>query len=254
LVILYRRVSSIRAVLWTVLKTKEYPPKEFNEYNGINEENEKGKSGKKIWELIIEAPKVFWQLGFVQFFSWFALFLMWVYTTPAIAEHIWGPNSTDPSSKGYNEAANWSGVIFGFYSVVAAVYAYLIPSIVKAMGRKKTYTFSLFLGGIGFITMLLVQDKYLLFVSMLGIGAAWAAILAMPYAMLAESLPAKSMGAYMGLFNASITLPQIAAGLFGGIILKQIGGSPIMMLVIAGVSMLIAGLGVVFIKEKTTNH
>lgn len=240
----------LAAVLWTVFRTKEYPPKEFNEYNGIKEEKTEEKSDKNMWQLIVDAPSVFWQLGSVQFFSWFALFLMWVYTTPAIAAHIWGPDSVDPSSEGYNEAGNWTGVIFGFYSVVAAVYAYLIPTIVKAIGRKKTYTLSLFLGGIGFITMLIFQDKNLLFVSMFGIGAAWAAILAMPYAMLAESLPAKSMGVYMGLFNASITLPQIAAGLFGGIILTAFGGSPIMMLVLAGISMIAAGILVFTVKEK----
>ncbi len=238
------------AVLWTVFKTKEYPPKEFNDYNDIKEDSSGSKSNKNMWRLILEAPKVFWQLGSVQFFSWFALFLMWVYTTPAIAEHVWGPESVDPSSKGYNEAGNWTGAIFGFYSVIAAIYAYLIPSIVKKIGRKKTYSLSLILGGVGFITMLIIQDKNLLFASMVGVGIAWAAILAMPYAMLAESLPAKNMGVYMGLFNAAITLPQIVAGLFGGILLVLVGGSPIMMLVLAGISMIIAGILVFTVKEK----
>ncbi len=240
----------LAAVLWTVFRTKEYPPKEYAEYNGIKEEKSEEKSDKSMWQLIVDAPTVFWQLGSVQFFSWFALFLMWVYTTPAIAEHIWGPDSIDPSSEGFNEAGNWTGVIFGFYSAIAAVYAFMIPAIAKSIGRKKTYSYSLLLGGISFIGMLFIHDKNLLFASMIGVGVAWAAILAMPYTLLAESLPAKSMGVYMGLFNASITLPQIAAGLLGGIILKAFGGSPIMMLVLAGISMIIAGILVFTVKEK----
>lgn len=238
------------AVLWTVFRTKEYPPEEYAAYNDIKEESDSEKSDKNMWQLIVDAPKVFWQLGSVQFFSWFALFLMWVYTTPAIAEHVWGSNSIDPSSEGFNEAGNWTGVIFGFYSAVAAIYAFMIPSIVKLIGRKKTYSYSLLLGGVSFVGMLFIHDKNLLFLSMIGVGVAWAAILAMPYTLLSECLPAKSMGVYMGLFNASITLPQIVAGLFGSILLTALGGSPIMMLVLAGISMIAAGILVFTVKEK----
>lgn len=244
----------LATVFWTVFKTKEHPPKEFAEYNGISEDTEENKEKKGFITLIAEAPKVFWQLGAVQFFSWFALFLMWVYTTPAIAAHVWGPDSVDPQSVGYNEAGNWTGVIFGFYSFVAAIYAYLIPTIVKQIGRKKTYSFSLLAGGLGFLSMFFIHDKNILFVSMIGIGMAWAAILAMPYAMLAESLPAKSMGVYMGLFNAAITLPQIVAGLFGGLILGLFEANTIMMLVLAGVSMFAGGFLVSTVKEKNESN
>lgn len=240
----------LAAVLWTVFRTKEYPPEEYAAYNDIKEESEENKSDKNMWQLIVDAPKVFWQLGSVQFFSWFSLFLMWVYTTRAIADHIWGPEALDAKSVGFNEAGDWTGVLFGFYSGVAAIYAFLIPSIVKMIGRKKTYSYSLLFGGLSFISIFFIQDKNLLLGSMVGIGVAWAAILAMPYTLLSECLPAKSMGVYMGLFNASITLPQIAAGLFGGIILGLFGGSPIMMLVLAGVSMIIAGVLVFTVKEK----
>ena len=240
----------LAAVLWTVFRTKEYPPEEYAAYNDIKEESEENKSDKNMWQLIVDAPKVFWQLGSVQFFSWFSLFLMWVYTTRAIADHIWGPEALDAKSVGFNEAGDWTGVLFGFYSGVAAIYAFLIPSIVKMIGRKKTYSYSLIFGGLSFISIFFIQDKTLLLGSMVGIGVAWAAILAMPYTLLSECLPAKSMGVYMGLFNASITLPQIAAGLFGGIILGAFGGSPIMMLVLAGVSMIIAGILVFTVKEK----
>lgn len=242
------------SVLWTVFKTKEYAPKEHALYNNIDLDAEVKKEKTNIIKLITTAPKIFWQLGFVQFFSWFALFLMWVYTTRAIANQVWGPDALDAKSIGFNEAGDWTGVLFAFYSAVAAIYSLLIPSIAKSIGRKKTYSFSLLMGGLGLISMFLIEDKNLLLLSMIGVGFAWAAILAMPYAMLSGSLPADKMGVYMGLFNATITLPQIAAGLLGSTLIALFGGFPMAIIVIAGASMLIAGLGVIFIKEKTTNQ
>lgn len=242
------------SVLWTVFKTKEYAPKEHALYNKIDLDAEVKKEKTSIIKLITTAPKIFWQLGFVQFFSWFALFLMWVYTTRAIANQVWGPDALDAKSIGFNEAGDWTGVLFAFYSAVAAIYSLLIPSIAKSIGRKKTYSFSLLMGGLGLISMFLIEDKNLLLLSMIGVGFAWAAILAMPYAMLSGSLPADKMGVYMGLFNATITLPQIAAGLLGSTLIALFGGFPMAIIVIAGASMLIAGLVVIFIKEKTTNQ
>ena len=242
------------SVLWTVFKTKEYAPKEHALYNKIDLDAEVKKEKTNIIKLITTAPKIFWQLGFVQFFSWFALFLMWVYTTRAIANQVWGPDALDAKSIGFNEAGDWTGVLFAFYSAIAAIYSLLIPSIAKSIGRKKTYSFSLLMGGLGLISMFLIEDKNLLLLSMIGVGFAWAAILAMPYAMLSGSLPADKMGVYMGLFNATITLPQIAAGLLGSTLIALFGGFPMAIIVIAGASMLIAGLGVIFIKEKTTNQ
>lgn len=242
------------SVLWTVFKTKEYAPKEHALYNKIDLDAEVKKEKTNITKLITTAPKIFWQLGFVQFFSWFALFLMWVYTTRAIANQVWGPDALDAKSIGFNEAGDWTGVLFAFYSAIAAIYSLLIPSIAKSIGRKKTYSFSLLMGGLGLISMFLIEDKNLLLLSMIGVGFAWAAILAMPYAMLSGSLPADKMGVYMGLFNATITLPQIAAGLLGSTLIALFGGFPMAIIVIAGASMLIAGLGVIFIKEKTTNQ
>ena len=212
-------------------------------------------------------------MGLVQFFSWFALFLMWVYTTRGIANQVWGNAAADPHSLAFNEAGDWTGVLVAFYSAVAAIFALSIPTIAKKIGRKKTYSYSLIFGGIGLISMYFFHDKYILFFSMIGIGMAWAAILAIPYAMLASSLPANKMGVYMGLFNGTITIPQIVAGAFGGIILGvQKGaifyneanekcfeasdkglftGNAILMLVVAGISLLIAGLAVTAIQEKS---
>ena len=229
------------SVLWTVFRTKEYAPKEHALYNKIDLEATEKKEKTSIVSLIGNAPKIFWQLGFVQFFSWFALFLMWVYTTRAIANQVWGPDAIDAKSVGFNEAGDWTGVMFAFYSAVAALYSLLIPKIAKAIGRKKVYSFSLLLGGIGLISMMLVEDKNVLLLSISGVGLAWAAILAMPYAMLSGSLPADKMGVYMGLFNATITLPQITAGILGSTLIAFFGGNPMTIIVIAGVSMLIAG-------------
>ena len=239
------------SVLWTVLKTKEYPPKEHALYNGIDLEVADKKQKTSILKLLSDAPKIFWQLGLVQFFSWFSLFLMWVYTTRAIANQVWGEAALDPKSLGFNEAGDWTGVLFAFYSAVAAIFALLIPTIAKSIGRKKTYSFSLIFGGLGLMSIFLIHDKNLLLLSMVGVGFAWAAILAIPYAMLSGSLPAEKMGVYMGLFNGTITIPQIAAGLLGSTLIALFGGSPISIIVISGLSMAIAGIAVIFIKEKT---
>ncbi|WP_281297563.1 MFS transporter [Flavobacterium limnophilum] len=240
----------LATVLWTVFRTKEYAPKEHAQYNDIDLEAETVTEKTSIFKLIANAPKIFWQLGIVQFFSWFALFLMWVYTTRAIANQVWGAEALDPKSIGFNEAGDWTGVLFAFYSAVAALFSLLIPTIAKSIGRKKTYSFSLLLGGIGLASMYFVHDKNILLLSISGVGLAWAAILAMPYAMLSGSLPADKMGVYMGLFNATITIPQIAAGLLGSTIIALFGGFPMAIIVIAGVSMLIAGLAVFFVREN----
>jgi maltose/moltooligosaccharide transporter len=241
----------LATVLWTVFRTKEYAPKEHADYNKIDLNASDVKEKTSIFKLIGDAPIIFWQLGVVQFFSWFALFLMWVYTTRAIANQVWGHGvALDAKSIGFNEAGDWTGVLFAFYSGVAALFSLLIPSVAKAIGRKKTYSFSLLLGGIGLVSMFLVEDKNMLLLSISGVGLAWAAILAMPYAMLSGSLPADKMGVYMGLFNATITIPQIAAGLLGSTLIALFGGNPMAIIVIAGVSFLIAGLAVFFVKEK----
>jgi maltose/moltooligosaccharide transporter len=223
-------------VLWTSFRTKEYPPKEYAAYNNIDEVKEK----VSFWFLLKNIPSTMWQLSITQFFSWFSLFLMWVYTTQGIAQNVW--NTSDPTSKEYNEAGNWTGVIFAAYSVFAALFSLVITPLANKFGRKNTYMLSLLAGGIGLFSMVFVKDKNLLFVSMIGIGVAWAAILALPYAILSSSLPPKQTGVYMGIFNATITIPQIAAGLMGGLALTLLDGAAINVLGLAGVSMFLAGI------------
>ena len=254
----------IATILWTVFRTKEYPPEDFEEFarqeaieKGEIEEGEeiieeKKKSGfLEVLNDFKNMPTTMKQLGVVQFFSWFALFSMWVFTTPAIAQHIYGLDITDASSAQYNEAGNWVGTLFAVYNGVAMLYALLLPFIAAKIGRKRTHAVSLVAGGLGLISMYFITDKDWLLLSMVGIGFAWASILAMPYAILAGSIPVKKMGIYMGIFNFFITFPQIVNGVFGGPIVKRLYDSQAMIaIVIAGVFMLLGAASVFFVKDK----
>ena len=235
------------SVLVTSFTTKEFPPKEFAQYNELKEEVEEDKPS--FLQLLKSTPTKMFELASTQFFSWFALFLMWVYTTQAIAENVWG--TTDAKSLEYNEAGNWTGVIFAAYSAFAALFSLVLAPLANKIGRINAYGISLALGGIGLISIFFIHDKYMLILPMLGVGIAWAAILAMPYAILSASLPAEKTGVYMGIFNITITLPQIAAGLLGGLLLQSMGGSSIYMLLLAGLSMIIAAvLSKIVIKKE----
>lgn len=233
-------------VLWTSFKVKEYPPKEYNEYNNITDEEKKT---QYFLDILKSTPTTMLQLGIVQFFSWFALFIMWVYAIGGIAENVW--QTTDPLSQGYNDAGDWNGVLSGVYAIFAAVFSVFMAKVANKLGRKKVYSSALILGAIGLASMYFFDDKYMLLLSMLGVGIAWAAILAMPYAILSAALPASKMGVYMGIFNATITIPQIVAGLTGGLLLKYVaGGSSISMILVAGTSMLLAAIAVAFVNDK----
>ncbi len=226
------------SVLWTSFRTKEYPPEQYARYNNLDTESHKDKT--PFLKLLAQTPKAMLQLAVTQFFSWFSLFLMWVYTTNGIAQTIW--KTSDASSREYNDAGNWTGVIFAAYSVFAALFSLAITPLAEKFGRKNVYMISLLCGGLGLISMAFIEDKNLLFLPMVGVGVAWAAILALPYAILSSSLPASQTGVYMGIFNATITAPQIAAGLLGGLLLSAFDGQAIYMIVLAGISMLLAGI------------
>lgn len=233
-------------VLWTSIRVKEYPPKEFAAYNNIEPEEEVAKGAKKPR---LQIPPTMLQLAVVQFFSWFALFIMWVYAIGGIAENVWG--TTDPNSAGCNEAGNWNGVLAGTYGLFAVLFSLIMPKIANKLGRKKVYSFALLMGAIGFVSMYFFKDKYLLILSMVGVGIAWAGILAMPYAILSAVVPAKNMGFFMGLFNATITIPQIVAGVSGLLLFRYVaGGSSIAMLLISGVAMLLASISVWIVNDK----
>ena len=238
----------LASVLWTSFRTKEYPPEEYAKYNNLEEKENENPEKVSFFTLIKNVPNAMKQLAVTQFFSWFALFLMWVYTTQGIAQNIWG--TTDATSNAFNEAGNWTGVIFAAYSVFAALFSLVITPLADKYGRRNVYVVSLILGGLGLLSMLFIKDKNLLSLPMIGVGIAWAAILALPYAILSSKLPAKQTGVYMGIFNATITIPQIAAGLLGGVLLSALGGTAINMLALAGVSMALAGIAALLVIKE----
>lgn len=236
-------------ILVTVLFTKEYAPAEYEKYHGKSEDEDAKFSN--ILKDFKKMPRAMRQLGLVQFFSWFALFTMWVFTTPAIANHVFGLSIDDTSSDKFREAQNWTGIIFGVYNGVSAIYALLLPRIAKALGKKKTHALSLIAGGIGLISMYFADSKTDLLFSMVGVGFAWASILAMPYAILANKIPSGKMGVYMGIFNFFITIPQIVNGIIGGPIVRTIyNNQAIYAIVLAGVFMLSAAVSVLYVQEK----
>jgi len=173
------------------------------------------------------------------------------FTTPAVAHHVYGLPLDDNSSESYQEAGNWVGVIFGVYNLVSALYAFALPRIAGKLGRKRTHSLSLLAGAAGLISIYFVKDPNYLILSMIGVGIAWASILAMPYAILAGSIPARKMGIYMGLFNFFITFPQIVNGIFGGPIVKYLyGGNPVYSLLTAGVFFILAAISVRFVVDR----
>lgn len=236
----------ILCVIYTFAKVKEMPPKEYAEYHGIKEE--KNEKKENIFTLLVHAPKVFWTVGLVQFFCWAAFMYMWTYNAGAVAEQAFGWNPSDgTASLVYQEAGNWNGILFAVQAVGSVLWAIVLPMF---RNRRFGYFISLVIGGIGFISTLFIADKWLLFVSYFLVGTAWAAMLAMPYTILTNSISGKHMGAYLGLFNGTITLPQIVAAALGGAVFGLLGGSSqLNMIVLAGVLLLIGGLCVFFIKE-----
>lgn len=254
----------ILCVLYTTMKVKEYPPALYNEYHGIAETDKQVETAEKdsanVFTLLRNAPSTFWTVGLVQFFCWAAFMFMWTYTPGTIAANAFdaptimkgGALVLDTTSQQYNDAGNWVGILFAVQAVGSVIWATIIPQF---KSRKFVYTLSLVLGGAGFVSTLFVSDPYLLFVSFLLIGCAWAAMLALPFTILTNSLKGGHMGAYLGLFNGTICLPQIVAAVLGGWILKAFT-SPgaiapeVNMLVLAGVLLFVGAGSVVLIKEK----
>ncbi len=197
---------------------------------------------------VYNMPKTMGQLAIVQFFSWFALFSMWIYTTPAVTRHIYG--TSDVTSALYNEGADWVSLMFAVYNGFAALVAFLLPVMANLTSRKATHMISLFLGGLGLLSVYFFKSPYLLIISMAGIGLAWASILSMPYAMIIGSLPHNKMGTYMSIFNLFIVIPQILAATLLGFFVKSIaGGEAIYALVLGGFSLIIAGILVNFVDD-----
>lgn len=250
----------VLSILWTLKTTREYSPQEMLDHeasaNGHSADeaiNHDSKNGfiSDIVKNIGNMPATMKQLAWVQFFSWFALFGMWVYTTPAIANHVFGLSIEDHSSQAYNDAGDWVGIIFGIYNLVSAIYAfYGLPQLAKKYGRTKAHMISLMLGGLGLISIYFAPNKEFLILSMIGVGFAWASILAMPYAILAGSIPPKKMGVYMGIFNLFITIPQIVSGIVGGPLVRYVyNDKAIYAIMVSGICMLLAAAATAMVKD-----
>ncbi len=232
----------ILCVIYSFATIREMPPKEYAEYHGITESQKEEKSG--MLYLLRHAPKTFWTVGLVQFFCWAAFLYMWTYTPGAIADTVWG--TTDTETEAYQTAGNWVGVLFAVQAVGSVLWAIAIP---RFKNHKVIYALSLLLGAVGFISTLFITDKFVLFISFLLVGCAWAAMLALPFTILTNSISGKNMGTYLGLFNGTICVPQICAAALGGVILSLLGGRQISMLVLAGIFLVLGAICVSFVKE-----
>jgi len=236
------------AVMWTVFNSKEYPPEDLEKLKAANSERKIFSGLAESFLGIFKMPKTMMQLAFVQFFSWFALFAMWIYTTPAVTEHVYG--TTDTESALYNEGANWVGIMFGVYNGVAALAAFVLPILAKYFGRKGTHMLALLFGAAGLISIFYINDPYILVFSMIGVGIAWSSILSLPYAMLSSVLPADKMGYYMGVFNFFIVIPQIvAAGILGYILRNFFHNDAVYALIVGGISMAIAAFLSLLVRD-----
>lgn len=241
----------ILCVIYTTARVKEWTPAEYAEYNGTNSSVEQEEAGMGDWlTLLRHAPATFWKVGLVQFFCWFAFMYMWTYTNGTVAANCWGVDmfSADATAtSGYQEAGNWVGMLFAVQAIGSVIWAMVLPQIRR---RKLAYSLSLLLGGVGFVMAAFVMDKYLMFVPFLLIGCAWAAMLAMPFTFVTNALQGYGhMGAYLGLFNGTICVPQIIAAALGGVILALVGSVQAHMMIVAGVALVIGALVVGWIKD-----
>jgi maltose/moltooligosaccharide transporter len=230
------------SVLWTVFTSDELPPADLEKWQ-IEKSETKGllKGLSEITKGIFTMPATMLQLAVVQFFTWFAFFSMWIYTTPAIAQNAYG--TVDAASKPYQDAGDWVGVMFTVYSGVSAITAFLLPMLAKQIGRKYTHMICLVIGGIGLLSLIYIKSPTMLLIPMIAVGLAWSSTLTMPYSILAGALPSSKMGFYMGVFNFFIVIPQLIASAILGYIIKDIfHEQAIYALVIGGVAMVIAGV------------
>lgn len=240
----------LAAVLWTVFNTREFPPDDIKTWE---EEKRRTKGVGKGFLAIVQGigsmPKTMLQLAIVQFFTWLAFFAMWIYTTAGVAQNAY--STTDTTSKSFQDAGDWVGVMFMVYNGVSALAAFLLPVLAAKIGRRFTHMLCLILGGAGLVSLFFIKDHQTLLIPMIAVGFAWASTLTMPYAILAGALPTNKMGFYMGVFNFFIVIPQIvAAAILGFFVTNVFGGESIYALVVGGVSMIIAGILNVIVNDK----
>ena len=241
----------ILCVIYTTAKVKEMPPEEYAEYHSLKKADNESKAS--MITLLKNAPATFWKVGLVQFFCWFAFMYMWTYTNGTVAANCWGVDmfaADATTTTGYQEAGNWVGILFAVQAIGSVAWAMVLPQF---KNRKMAYALSLVLGGIGFTMAAYVHDQYLLFLPFILIGCAWASMLAMPFTFVTNALEGYGhMGAYLGLFNGTICIPQIVAAAVGGVLLHLVGSVQSNMMVVAGVALILGALSVGIIKDRRT--
>ena len=240
-------------VVYTVLTTEEYPPEDLEAFEREKKSVTLMQGVKETFTGVLHMPKVMKQLAAVQFFTWFGLFCMWIFTTLAVAKHLF--HTTDTASKAFNEAGNFVGNAFAVYSGVSAGFSLLLPLLARKFSRKYTHMLCLMAGGVGLFSIAFITEPWMLYLSMIGVGVAWTSILSVPYAMLAGVIPANKMGHYMGVFNAFIVLPQVCASLGLPFIMKQVPSlDPLNVVVLGGVLMVIGGLLTLRVSDDEKIH
>lgn len=243
----------ILCVIYTTAKVKEMPPEEYAEYHSLKKADNESKAS--MITLLKNAPATFWKVGLVQFFCWFAFMYMWTYTNGTVAANCWGVDmfaADATTTTGYQEAGNWVGILFAVQAIGSVAWAMVLPQF---KNRKMAYALSLVLGGIGFTMAAYVHDQYLLFLPFVLIGCAWATMLAMPFTFVTNALEGYGhMGAYLGLFNGTICIPQIVAAAVGGVLLRLVGSVQSNMMIVAGVALILGALSVSIIKDRRTTE
>ena len=241
----------ILCVIYTTAKVKEMPPEEYAEYHSLKKADNESKAS--MITLLKNAPATFWKVGLVQFFCWFAFMYMWTYTNGTVAANCWGVDmfaADATTTTGYQEAGNWVGILFAVQAIGSVAWAMVLPQF---KNRKMAYALSLVLGGIGFTMAAYVHDQYLLFLPFVLLGCAWAAMLAMPFTFVTNALEGYGhMGAYLGLFNGTICIPQIVAAAVGGVLLRLVGSVQSNMMIVAGIALILGALAVSIIKDRRT--
>ena len=235
-------IAFLVAVLWTILSTREYPPEDLESFKKLREQNAGFlANAAEIFRSIRGMPRTMKQLAWVQLFTWLGLFCMWLYFPVAVAHNVFGaPDETSPI---YTQGVEWAGICFGLYSAVCFGFSFALPGLAQRLGRKSTHSLCLLCGAAGLISVVVIHNPYLLLLSMAGVGIAWASILAMPYAILAGSLPAEKTGVFMGIFNFFITIPEITASLlFGWVMLHVLHNNRLAAVVAGGLFLIVAAL------------
>lgn len=248
----------ILCVLYTFATVKEMDPEEYAAFHNLTDTKKSpnnvltsSQHDASFIRLLIDAPSTFWTVGLVQFFCWAAFMYMWTYSNGAIATQCYGWDGVSTAAESFQTAGNWVGVVFCVQAVGSLLWALVLPVLEKYFGNKGAYAISLIVGAIGFISILWVANPYVLWLCYALVGAAWAAMLALPFTILTNSLKGGNMGYYLGLFNCTICVPQIVAALCGGLLLNYIcAGAQVGMLAVAGVLLLLGAVSVALIEEK----